>query len=68
MTDIDRMPWQVRILFHDGLIHPIAAVLWAMRLDRAANWLHNLTVPMFCSTCRQRFDAAICPNCGGELR
>ena len=32
------------IFLHDGLAHPICAVLWIVGLQRFGDWLHDTTV------------------------
>ena len=58
------LPWWVRLFIHDCLAHPISGLLWILRLNRLAYWIHNKTVPMLCENCWERFDAEECPKCG----
>lgn len=64
---MSRLPWFLRIFIHDCLAHPIAGILWILRLDRVAYWVHNSTVPMYCENCDKLFDADVCPKCRGAL-
>jgi len=60
---LNRMPWRLRIFFHDCLAHPVAGLLWILGIDRLAYAIHNETVPMLCHKCNRRFDAEVCPKC-----
>lgn len=64
---LSSLPVAIRIFIHDCIAHPVAGLLWILRINRPAYWIHNKTAPMLCRKCDRRFDAEICPLCKGEL-
>lgn len=40
-----RLPPRFRWTLHNLLAHPLSEVLWQLGAERAADWVHDVTVP-----------------------